>query len=355
MNNEVGGIRNELRQSIEEVRKEIREEGSKWESKMEDMKKVVRQDINDITKTVKEKIENLEWKMKEREKDQQKEVRECTRMEMEGSREGIMKEIEESKQYMGLMFEEIDRYQSGWESKVAEVQKSIEEKINGIQDKLEEKVTGEMKKMEGWCKERGMRKEGDEIRKEVENKKDTESAEMRTQRLAEHNIMKEIPLPNFNNKREENPKRFLEEFNEFIKVRGVSKEWMVYWFKQCLGEETKLWFDAGGRELADYEEVKRKFLERYWGVERQSEVVRKFYTPGGYDYNEKTREQYLLAACRENMYLDHPLSERSLIGAISRQLGSDIAKYAVASNINTVEVFARMLSVWEDVDQEQLS
>lgn len=179
--------------------------------------------------------------------------------------------------------------------------------------------------------------------------------EEKTQRVGEHNMFKEIPLPNFDNRSEENPKRFLEEFEEFIKLREVHSNWRIYWFKKCLGEATRLWFDAVGRDIMNFEELKRRFLERYWGAERQSEIIRKFYTPGTYNNKDRTREQYLLAACRKNRYLYIPLSERSLVGAISRQLGAEIAKHTAASNIVTIEDFARMLNVWEEVDKEQVS
>lgn len=120
-------------------------------------------------------------------------------------------------------------------------------------------------------------------------------------------------------------------------------------------ESTRLWIDAVGRDITEFEELKIRFLERYWGVERQSEVMRKFYTPGSYHQQNGTKEQYLLTASRENSYLDTPLNERSLVGAISRQLGAEIAKYASASNIVTVEALARMLSVWEEVDKEEFT
>lgn len=170
----------------------------------------------------------------------------------------------------------------------------------------------------------------------------------------EPSIGKDIPLPKFEDRVEENPRRFLDEFAEFLSVRGVPKDWKIYWFKKCLGEAPRVCFHAVGRDAINFEEVERRFLDRYWGAERQSEIIRRFYTTGVYNCNEKTREQYLLAACRENRYLDQPLSERSLVGAISRQLGAEIAKYTAASNIVTVEAFARMLNVWEDVDKEQV-
>lgn len=47
------------------------------------------------------------------------------------------------------------------------------------------------------------------------------------------------------------------------------------------------------------------------------------------------------------------MTERSLIGVISRQLGSEIAKHTIASNISTIEDFAQMLNVWEEIDKEQ--
>lgn len=169
----------------------------------------------------------------------------------------------------------------------------------------------------------------------------------------DYNISKDIPLPSFNNRSDENPKKFLEDFEEFIELKGVPKEWKSFWFKKCLGETTKLWFDAIGKDTKKFEELKRRFLDRYWSADRQAEIIRKFYTPGAYSNKEQTRERYLLASCRENSYLDNPLTDRSLIRVISRQLGSEIAKHTIGSNISTIEEFAKMLNVWEEVDKEE--
>lgn len=114
-----------------------------------------------------------------------------------------------------------------------------------------------------------------------------------------------------------------------------------------------MWYEAIGKDITDFENLKQRFFERFWSREKQAEVIRKFYTPGRYQSKLRTREQHLLSACSENNYLDNHLSEKSLVGAISRHFGVEIAKHIIATNISTVEEFASMLNAWEQVEKEK--
>lgn len=119
-----------------------------------------------------------------------------------------------------------------------------------------------------------------------------------------------------------------------------------------MGDSTKLWMEAVGRNITDFEELAKMFVERYWGPERHAEVIRKLYTPGTFNNQNRSREQYLLEVCTENRYLDTPLNEKNLVGAVSRQLGTDIARHTIASNIVTVKDLAKLLNSWEEMDRD---
>lgn len=83
--------------------------------------------------------------------------------------------------------------------------------------------------------------------------------------------------------------------------------------------------------------------------------MRKYYTPTGYNNYAGTMEQYLLTASKENKYLDIPLTEKNLVGAMSKHFGADIAKQVSMTGIDTVEEFAKILNMWENIDRESAS
>lgn len=82
-------------------------------------------------------------------------------------------------------------------------------------------------------------------------------------------------------------------------------------------------------------------------------MVRKFYSNNNYKHSGLTMEQYLLSASGENKQLDAPLTEKSLIGALSRQFSEEIAKHVVMKGVNTVEEFAEILCSWEELERER--
>lgn len=98
----------------------------------------------------------------------------------------------------------------------------------------------------------------------------------------DQNISREMPSSSFDDKDNENPKRFIEEFEEFVELKGVPDEWRSIWFKKCLGEKTLLWFEAIGKDTRSFEMLKRRFLDRFWSAEKLAGVIRKLYAPGGY-------------------------------------------------------------------------
>lgn len=327
---EMREIRKEVRQSIGDVRREMEAERTRTDKVMDELKKMIRQGLS-----------NVESQMHHGTKGWEKESEE---------KEDLSAEMEKARQCFGMVFEEMDKNRREWEDKMTEIQNASKDQMKGIYDHVEEKISMAMK---------GDRKKAEkEVETEMEkqvmvHEEDGMNVTVKNVGTPVNNEVKDMPLPKFGAREEENPRRFLEEFSEFVKARGIGNAWRTYWFQKCLGEEPKLWFEAVGKEAANFEQMEEQFVNRYWGPERQSEVIRKFYSPWRPNNKFKNREQYLLTAYRENKYLDQPLSERSLVGAISRQMGAEVSKHVASSEIVTVRAFAKMLSVWEEVDNDQ--
>lgn len=171
--------------------------------------------------------------------------------------------------------------------------------------------------------------------------------------VADQSTLKELPLPVFNDRENENPRKFIEELEEFIAMKGISEKWSKFWFRRGIGENALTWYEAIGSRAKDFEELKGIFLNRFWSQSRQAEVERKFYTPGKYRIENGTKEQHLLRAFNENRYLDHPLTERSLVMAISRHFNHELAKQVLVANVCEVEEFAGILRAWDELEEDR--
>lgn len=159
--------------------------------------------------------------------------------------------------------------------------------------------------------------------------------------------VKEVQLPKFDNRTNENPRKFLQDFEEFLNIRGISEKWANVGFRKAIGANIKFWFEAVGERAEGYEALMTTFLQRFWNHERQVEVVRKFYNPSNYRNTSLTKEQYLLKSYNENRFLDNLLPEKNFVLAMSRHFGADLAKQVVMANIKKVDEFATMLTAWE--------
>lgn len=58
--------------------------------------------------------------------------------------------------------------------------------------------------------------------------------------------VKEVQMPKFDNRENENPKKFLQEFEEFLNIRGIPDKWAKVWFRKAIGENIRDWFEAVG-------------------------------------------------------------------------------------------------------------
>lgn len=201
---------------------------------------------------------------------------------------------------------------------------------------------------------RGDREEIESVREsEDKESKRTGMTKESRETVADQSTLKELQPPIFNDRENENPHKFIEELEEFIEVKGISEKWGKFWFKRGIGENVLAWYEAIGNRAKDFEELKRNFLNRFWSQGRQAEVVRKFYTPGKYQRAAGTKEQHLLRAFNENRYLDHPLSEKNLVMAISWHFGPELAKQVIVANVSEVDEFASILRAWDELEEDR--
>lgn len=354
INKEIRDVRKELKGSIEEIRRGIREERARGEANLKEAREWVMGEIEKRQERFERKLGELTEKIERKQMEGNEGVRLNGQSDHQESIDKLGKEMEDNRQYMGMIFEKLDTCQKACEEALERMQGETEKIAGSVYEKLEDKLAKELSKFGNNSNEGESKRQ--EVRHDVgvEDKEGAELVKERNLGVGHRVIGTDAELPKFDNRREENPRRFFEDFEEFTRVRGIDCNEKIYWLKRCLGESTRTWFEVVGRGVRDFQEVKRMFLERYWGPERQAEVIRKLYTPGTFTQQQLSREQYLLAVCKENQYLDSPLSDRILIGAVSRQMGTDIARHVMSGNISKMEDFVRWVKDWEDINRDPI-
>lgn len=356
MSREINEVRNEFKQNMEEILWEVRGVSEKWENRYLDMENKWEKEMKEMKMVWKNEIVEIKGEMQRIEKVTQV-------AERKDRRDSWMSGVEKNRKLITLLYEEVDECKNKWINKFSEIYNDTEGRINQLCEEMEIRVDQGLKKLEENSLEGRLRK----INKEGGQEKPVDSVEhggeenvgelikRRHGMGIDPSLVKEIMPPKFEDNNRENPKKFIEEIEEFMDVKGVPEEWRNMWFRKCVGEKVLLWYEAIGRDTKDFQELKKKFLERYWNKYKQAEVVRRFYSPNKYKDDKMSKEQYLLAASEENKYLDCPLSERSLVGAISQHFGMEIAKHVMVMGVATVEEFAGILNAWEEMEKDNES
>lgn len=352
---EMRELREEWRRNREEMRREMKEERKKGEQEVKEVRRLMTKEMMELREMVKNEIGSRKKKAQGVENEPREDVGRRDAGDSQGNWDQLVKEVDMNKKYMGLMFEELDKSHERYNLMEAARQEEAEQMKNVVYDRVQEKLSGELERMYNNIQslERASNIDGRHTDNGMRNKESEAKEQMYV--IREPHVGSEAELPRFSNKVNENPRRFLEDFEEFVRTRRIEESGKIYWLKKCLADSVKTWFEAVGRGIKDFDEVKRVFLERYWGNEQQEEVIRRLYTPGTFTNQVMSREQYVLAVCTDNQYLDSPMSERSLITALSRQFGTRIARHIMSSNVTKITEFAKWLNDWERVEKDQAS
>lgn len=146
----------------------------------------------------------------------------------QGRVDKLVKKVEKCREYMGLVFEDLDGCHKGYERVLESIEEEAEKITKKVYDKLEDKLGREMKQIGSGVKESGNKNEDQRSIGCDRNNENDKLNNKRSDQEGRFNIGIDIVLPKFDNKGDENPKRFLEEFDECVRVRGILSSWKLY-------------------------------------------------------------------------------------------------------------------------------
>lgn len=52
--------------------------------------------------------------------------------------------------------------------------------------------------------------------------------------LTDVNVMRDLTPPKYEDNKKENPKKFIQEVEEIMSIRGIPEEWKKLWFRKCM-------------------------------------------------------------------------------------------------------------------------
>lgn len=115
----------------------------------------------------------------------------------------------------------------------------MEERINQVSEILNGRVEWEIKKKEEKLEEEKIRRiEGVGKKKNIINVEEREERnvneviEGRSKRVRDTSIFQELQPPKFGDEEGENPKKFIEEIEEFLEIKEIPEEWKITWFRK---------------------------------------------------------------------------------------------------------------------------
>lgn len=349
---EISNVRKELGNGLETMMEMMEGSETRWKEELETIKS--RQEVDRVwmEKKFQEYTKHTEERMSSM-KDSGTGVEELSVGDMVKMIDDGWDRIEDNQKRIETLGKLMDDTRINGQKIFEKGQEEMMQKIESLNQKLNEMLCNNDVVLAGHCKEKGQRKVITDNVVEPEKRQSSGDARGNSGDWIDRDSVKEVPLPTFNNETNENPRKFIQDFEAFLDLRGITSRWAKVWFKRAIGINIQDWFEAVGERTESYEQLKDTFLQRYWNHERQAEVVRKFYNTSNYRTSSLSKEQYLLKLFNENRFLDAPLPEKNFVLAISRHFGADLAKQAILSNITRVDEFATMLIACEDVERDQ--
>ena len=129
------------------------------------------------------------------------------------------------------------------------------------------------------------------------------------------NLINEITVPHFESASKQNPMIFLNEIENYFKIKGITDEWKMLIVKNALVGTARSWFSLTIGNQLSYELFRKKFLTFFWCQSRQNEVKSKL-NFGKYKVNGKLDPvEYCIELGQLGDLLDPPLNNQEFINA----------------------------------------
>ena len=138
------------------------------------------------------------------------------------------------------------------------------------------------------------------------------------------NLINEITVPKFATPLRHNPMIFLNDLENYFKIKCIPDKWKMLVVKNALTEKALSWFNLTIGADVPYDVFKQRFLCFYWGSSMQNDVKSKLhfgrYRPGG----NLNLVEYCIELGSLNKLLDPPLSPQGFIDAVIQHYHDEV-------------------------------
>ena len=149
------------------------------------------------------------------------------------------------------------------------------------------------------------------------------------------NLINEITVPKFATPLRHNPMTFLNELDNYFKIKGIPDPWKMLVVKNALAEKALSWFNLTVGTDVPYETFEKRFLSFYWSSSMQNNVKSKLnfgrYRPGG----NLNLVEYCIELGGLNK-LDPPLSPGVFIDAAIQHYHDEVRNALIGLNLRTL-------------------
>lgn len=264
-----------------------------------------------------------EEKLEREQKEEEREIRIMRHIDtaIEGQREKIMVEVKEVQARVTLCEKTVDN--------VVEEVKEVRARVESADGKIQ-------------SIERGMKK--------ITREGSTQMMERSYVYLGREDTMKKAT---YGGGPRENPMQFLKEMEDYIQEINplMDEQDRLRMVERQIQDSAQTWWRAVKMDADGYKEFKTKFLEHFWGFQRQ-QAVRNKIENGRFDYKGNVgRSEYFCKIYNKARYLDPPMPDKYIIFKIMGHFGDRVQMASMGRDLKTVVEAVQFLTSVEAVDE----
>jgi hypothetical protein len=327
-----------------EEKERLREEKERSEKVEREEKERLREE--------KERAEKVEREEKERLREEKERAEKVERKEEINSILSTFQSVGEKVKGQCLRIDECDRkiedlssqIESGKEVTKKEVNKLVTKEVKRIEEKV---LALESEKAE---KERRLEAEISKVTERVRRVEQMGSATA----IATTAIPNEaLAMPSFRGNSHENPITFIKEVEDYLTLLSCPLSHRSRLFLNMFRDRAKVWAQIMKYPQREYDELKAKFLERYWNVGAKFRF-RQNVLQGSFQVGTKgSMEEYALRKIAAASNCEPPIGEEELIYMLIRQFPIRIQHVLWGAKVNTQEALLELLINLDSVNEEE--
>ena len=155
--------------------------------------------------------------------------------------------------------------------------------------------------------------------------------------------LSEMMVPKFGDLPHDNPIKYLNEMEQFFKMRAVSSKLQMSVIHHSLYSDPAIWFDIQISPESDYETFKNLFISHYWDKSKQS-AIRYEVLNGKFDAKKnKSMVEYFIRIGQQAKFLEPSIPMDEFIMAIANHFAPEIRSAIIISRPQTVSEMMNLL------------